>query len=99
MDDPSKEIFIERDGDCFKFVLDYLRDNGHVILPITNPRAAFLIELLYYGIEPVDGSKVHCDLTYAAQSLACMEEEIKSWRIKILISTLAEYCASQYLQS
>ena len=70
-----------------------------VILPITVPRAAFLAELLYYGIESVDGSNVHCDLTYAAQSLACMEEEIETWRIKIQMSTLPEYCASQYLQS
>lgn len=30
----NKEIFIERDGGRFKFVLDYMRD-GQVVLPIS----------------------------------------------------------------
>jgi hypothetical protein len=57
-----------------------------------------LADLLYYGIEDVDGSKVNCDLTSAAQLLSCMEVEIKSWRINISMANLAEYCAFQYMQ-
>jgi len=33
-DDPEAEIFIERDGDHFKYCLSYLRDDK-VLLPIT----------------------------------------------------------------
>jgi len=42
--DPETEIFIERDGLRFRFVLDYLRD-GKVGLPITETTDAFVAEL------------------------------------------------------
>ena len=48
-EDPESEIFIERDGQRFRFVLDYLRD-GKVSLPITEAKHAFLAELEYYNI-------------------------------------------------
>ena len=48
-EDPESEIFIERDGQRFRFVLDYLRD-GKVGLPITETTDAFVAELEYYNI-------------------------------------------------
>mmetsp|Transcript_32802 Transcript_32802/g.79379 ORF Transcript_32802/g.79379 Transcript_32802/m.79379 type:complete len:139 (-) Transcript_32802:44-460(-) len=45
-DDP---IFIDRDGDLFLFVLNFLRE-GEVDLPMTVPRKAFMAEIRYYGI-------------------------------------------------
>lgn len=54
---------------------------------------------MYYGIENVYGSKVHYDLTSAAQLLSSMEDEIISWRVNISMAMLAEYCASKYMQS
>mmetsp|Transcript_9542 Transcript_9542/g.14382 ORF Transcript_9542/g.14382 Transcript_9542/m.14382 type:complete len:123 (+) Transcript_9542:79-447(+) len=47
--DPESEIFIERDGTIFRFVLNYLRD-GKVGLPITETTDAFVAELEYYNI-------------------------------------------------
>ena len=59
MSDPEEElVFIERDGHQFRFVLDYLRGDGHVILPMTVPKPLFLADLAYYGIENVDASKI-----------------------------------------
>ena len=48
-EDPESEIFIERDGARFRFVMDYLRD-GNVTLPITETKEAFVAELEYYNI-------------------------------------------------
>jgi len=42
-EDPESEIFIERDGQRFRFVLDYLRD-GKVGLPIIETTDAFLAD-------------------------------------------------------
>ena len=54
--DPESEIFIERDGRRFRFVLDYLQD-GKVGLPITETNDAFVSELEYYNIG-VDVDKI-----------------------------------------
>ena len=48
--DNDEEIFIERDGDRFRFVLDYLRD-GTVYIPATVAKEAVLLDLNYYGLE------------------------------------------------
>ena len=52
-DDSEAEIFIERDGERFKFCLDYLRD-GKILLPITVRKEAVLQDLKYYNIEVQD---------------------------------------------
>ena len=46
----DEEIFIERDGERFRYVLDFLRD-GKVLLPLSSePKATFVEELEYFGI-------------------------------------------------
>jgi hypothetical protein len=49
-EDPTAEIFIDRDGDRFRYILDYMRD-GNVVLPCTVSKEAVLADLEYYGIE------------------------------------------------
>ena len=48
-------IFIDRDGDIFAHVLNYLRHGG-ITLPITIPKDMFLRELEFYGIVPENGT-------------------------------------------
>ena len=50
--DHTKPIFINRDGDTFAYVLNYLR-YGRVTLPDTIPEDMFLLDLDFYGIEPI----------------------------------------------
>mmetsp|Transcript_22506 Transcript_22506/g.33751 ORF Transcript_22506/g.33751 Transcript_22506/m.33751 type:complete len:281 (-) Transcript_22506:537-1379(-) len=50
---PTDEIFIDRDGDRFRYILDYLRDAA-VSLPANVPKKALLKDLAYYGIENID---------------------------------------------
>ena len=47
--DSSATVFIDRDGDIFAHVLNYLR-YGSIVLPITISRAMFDREMDYYGI-------------------------------------------------
>lgn len=53
--DHTKPIFIDRDGDTFAYVLNYLR-YGRVTLPDTIPEDMFLLDLDFYGIEPTEDS-------------------------------------------
>ena len=53
--DSENPMFIDRDGDKFGHVLDYLR-YGSIELPVTIPQAMFQRELDYYGIAAVVGS-------------------------------------------
>lgn len=46
----NEPIFIDRDGDIFIYVLNFLRD-GRIELPMTVPKQAFMNELRYYGID------------------------------------------------
>ena len=60
-EDSCAEIFIERDGSRFKYVLDYLRD-GNVLLPVSFAREKLLEELKYFCIEVSQPSAVsYCD--------------------------------------
>ena len=54
----TNELFIERDGDRFRYVLDYLRD-GKIILPINIPKSSMMEELQYYGIENVNENSLN----------------------------------------
>ena len=86
--DPESEIFIERDGQRFRFVLDYLRD-GKVGLPINETTDAFVAELEYYNID-VDMDKINREVKVEDAILArdCildrLEETVKSFQIQHL---------------
>ena len=64
--DPNATVFIDRDGERFKYVLDYLR-YGKVSLPITVPKDMFLYDMEFYGFvvvnETVAGSNSLDDLS------------------------------------
>ena len=85
--DPEVEIFIERDGYRFRFITDYLQNDGHVLLCMNVPKAAFLAELAYYGIKDVDLSKITYQFGTNVQCLAHAFQDIKS---KITALTSAE---------
>ena len=48
-EDPVAEIFIERDGLRFRYVLDYLRDD-RLELSLTESKKAIIDDLEYYDI-------------------------------------------------
>ena len=73
--DPESEIFIERDGERFRSVLDYLRD-GKAILPVTVAKAAVLEDMLYYGVENVDESDFDDSLIKGIQSAGGVENKV-----------------------
>jgi BTB/POZ domain len=52
--DPSDPVFIDRDGDLFRYVLNYMRNNGEVSLPMTESKQSFLKEMEYYGFDMVN---------------------------------------------
>jgi hypothetical protein len=96
---PGEEVFLERDGDRFSLVLEYLQNDGHVHLPMmTVSKAAFLADLVYLGIK-VDESKIVCKYDCAASLLANMDDEIKSWDAHSNIVILAKECISIYTKS
>ena len=52
--DPDKPIFIDRDDEMFRHLLNYLRYRS-IELPVTIPRSMFDRELDYYGVPVTDG--------------------------------------------
>ena len=83
--DPNAEIFIERDGDRFRLVLDYLRD-GRVFLPVGSSKDALLMELQYYGVDNVRSDYIvdTREKTFLyGQSTLLAPDLAKSWGRKI----------------
>ena len=56
-DDPTATFFINRDGEYYRHVLHYLRDE-RVHLPLTMTKKALLAELEYYGLEGVKENEI-----------------------------------------
>ena len=112
---PKEEVFIERDGERFRFVLDYLKNDGHVFLPMTVPIPLLLADLTFYGIENVDESKIICKYGIATQHLAHavstvytafntsssadVKAEINALELHSAIVKIAVLCANRYLTS
>lgn len=55
LEDPESEVFIDRDGDRFAYILDYLR-YGELKLPISISFDLFMKDVDYFGIHVVQGS-------------------------------------------
>lgn len=77
-EDPEEEIFVERNGNIFEFILAYLRD-GRVDLPITTSKEMVISELMYYGVDFEKGNI--CDRTsqkaYCFHSLDLVMKDLK----------------------
>ena len=74
---PNDAHFIDRNGDRFQFVLDYMRD-GEVNLPMTVSKSAFLKEMEYYGFGNVeDSSIVAGTLEEAGDVLAAVSNNVQ----------------------
>ena len=76
--DQVKEVFLERDGDQFGLVLDYLRDDGYVVLPLTVSKPSFMADLVFYGVENVDENKIFFKSSSDAKLQAHAMSEMKT---------------------
>lgn len=88
--EPRTEIFIERNGTRFQFVLDYLRD-GSVDLPLSVSKAAFLKDLDYFGIAH-DETRIHGVGTVAAVVALGLEEAEALRKVARSAKEKADYC-------
>jgi hypothetical protein len=77
--DKDKPLFIDRDGDKFSYVLDYLR-YGSIDLPHSIPKTMFQRELDYYGITAEDETvKAMPFLEFVKAN----DEELKRWNEQV----------------
>ena len=71
----SKPIFIERNGERFQYVLDYMRDNGKVNLPVSVSPNAVVDDLEYFGFENVKtAGKFHVAYPSSVAAFANLKE-------------------------
>jgi hypothetical protein len=75
--DPSTEIFIERDGERFRYVLDYLRDR-RVSLPSNVSKTAIMTDLEYYGFECFQDQIVVSSSNFGQSALRSQDVQ-KEW--------------------
>jgi hypothetical protein len=88
--EPGKPMFIDRDGDKFAHVLDYLR-YGSIELPVTVTQAMFQRELDYYSIPAVDGSVTQVQ----KKTLVQVKGEVNT---NYNLFKLAEECYNRFCQ-
>jgi hypothetical protein len=100
-------LFIERDGERFRYCLDYMRDGGDVVLPHTIPKDALLQDLVYYGFEGIDQSKISVvgslstfkgGIEHINLSLTNLKNEILYLEMKRKCWELVKYCLCYYVQ-
>mmetsp|Transcript_267 Transcript_267/g.440 ORF Transcript_267/g.440 Transcript_267/m.440 type:complete len:198 (+) Transcript_267:191-784(+) len=75
----ESEIFIDRNGSRFQYVLDYLRD-GRVILPVSECKETVVYELEYYNIDFDEDYIRHSSQGQAADGMKIIQNTILKWR-------------------
>ena len=100
-EDPESEIFIDRDGTTFGYVLNYLRD-GKVKLPITERKDVLVRDLEYYNVD-YDAAKIDDSEEQMAKSIPAYEyiiqilkDQSESAHAVCLTNCIAVYCVEQF---
>jgi len=89
--DDSSEIYIDRNGSRFQYVLDYLRD-GRVVLPISECKEAIISELEYYSIDYDEDYIIHSSTSQsqAVDGMKIIQNTIMKWRCADLAADCME---------
>eukprot|EP00978_Attheya_sp_CCMP212_P018848 scaffold52077_cov52-Attheya_sp.AAC.3 len=105
--DPESEIFMERNGIRFQYVLDYLRD-GNVFLPVTESKEALIHDLNYFGINANDDMINDSDskLYSTSSAMSAIRKEIVELDLEIAqlgldsaSKSLAVKCVQEFYKS
>ena len=97
----DKPIFIERDGDRFRYCLDYMRD-GWVSVPITISKDGIVKDLEYYGFEGVDPAAIElCGTGREATGLFIIDvrSNLLDMRLRAVCIKVAYDCVNRYLSN
>ena len=91
----DEPLFIDRDGERFRYVLDFMRDGPKVSLPVTVSKEGFLKDLDYFGFDNVNPDDV--SVCSSAKKIV-YELEIKG-EMENNCAKLAHYCFSRFMLS
>jgi hypothetical protein len=98
-------LFIERDGERFRYCLDYMRNGGFVHIPTTISKDALLLDLDYYGFHDVDESTMSMNvslsmLQMSSEHIDKLQHELND-RIdrKHACLLLAKHCLCRYKEN
>lgn len=108
---PKASIFIDRNGDRFQYVLDYMRD-GEVHLPLSVPKESFILDLEYFGFVDIDPQSIHdgygsveavkqiarCEALYQQELEKC-HRTVRMFQKKITYLNVAHACFLSYTRS
>ena len=101
-DPTNKAVFIDRDGDIFAQVLNYLR-YGSISLPDNIVKDMFLRDLDFYGVVPEEGSVKSASEGWASKiddrrdKIKYHENQMKQLQLEIDIDFFAHYYAGKYV--
>lgn len=65
IDTTNDPLFVDRDGERFRYILDYMRDGPNISLPVTVSKDNFLIDLEYFGFENINPDSFGLTPSYA----------------------------------
>ena len=95
---PDTEIFIDRNGSRFQYVLDYLRD-GNVYLPMSVTKESLMLDFQYYGIENIKENAItkKMDSSYFGMTAIAAKEVMTRWKraeniLKDCTTIMNEFC-------
>lgn len=94
-DGAEKEpIFIDRDGERFRYILDYMRDGQQVNLPEYVSKGGLVKDIEYFGFENVDTNTIKQPPSVSMYAKSRKEMETKEANLSTLLecSTLVHYC-------
>ncbi|KAL7480628.1 hypothetical protein ACHAW6_006303 [Cyclotella cf. meneghiniana] len=70
--DQAEAIFIDRDGDLFGYILNYMR-YGSIVLPVNLPKSMFQRELDFYGLPSTYGITQESSIETMKELQNCVE--------------------------
>jgi hypothetical protein len=92
----DEPLFIDRDGERFRYVLDFMRDGPNVSLPVTVSKEGFLKDLDYFGFDSVNPNDISMCSSYTSKK---MDELETKGEMEDSCANLAHYCFFRFKTS
>lgn len=72
----NEPIFLDRNGDRFPYILDYMRDQQKIVLPLSVSKESFVKDLEFYGFHDIIEDDIIDQSHHLISNVNCIDKKL-----------------------